>query len=543
MRIKISYKERQITIQLDFDPNFTTDLLINSLLELLKIQGNTIYLVTFENEILMPNIKIIDLILLNPKKYKNLKLLSSYEDYYTNDTTATFSKVNYNKYENYDYNFSNKPEPVDEGSTRENYRPSYNYDKKEGLTQNNITNNSALITPHNQNNSNHSNPTPCTEEKDMSNYKFLNYNKSRETDDLLLSMNSNEDFSSFDKLDKAKEEKSNTNIGQGQHNPTNNMSNNMTSFPTYKSYLNDTKYSANINNLPKYPEEENLSKYEKHEKKPSYTYKERLAYLESKDNSRSKDNTGIEDYNFDKNILNHKVNSQELDIGRNNTIGNKESSTPTTEISNKYNYSERLKEDLNRQRYMTEKRTFRNNQYMAGGNLKFKLDNKTDDDSEYSSKKNEFKDYKDLKDISSKDKFEKFSDKFTARYALLNPDTQSYNDDDLRRDGLHTPDHPDNKKNYLKKGLTSLNQNLNVNNIIQNGKGEGLYKITSSRENVLQFFTYRLRVIRIMRKRTQRKQEPHHLMLDLKTNIFYYILYYFKGKDLLRYFLYTSLLW
>ncbi len=363
MRIKISHKERFITIQLDFDPNFTTDLLINSLLELLKIQGSTIYLVTYDNEILMPNIKIIDLILLNPKKYKNLKLLSSYEEYYNDDTSATLSKVPYNKYENYDYNFSSKPEVVDEANTRENYRPSFNYDKKEVHIQNNLTNNSALLSPQNQ--------IPTNEEKEISNYRFLNYNKSRETDDLLLSMNSNEDYSSFDKLDKPKEEKSNANLGQ-QNNVTNNISN----FPTYKSYLNENKYSANISsNLPKYPEEENLNlnKIEKHEKKPSYNYKERLAYLESKDNSRSKDNTAIiEDYNFDKNILNHKINSsnnQELE-GRNNTIGNKESSTPTTEISNKYNYSERLKEDLNRQRYMTEKRSFRNNQYMTGGNFK-----------------------------------------------------------------------------------------------------------------------------------------------------------------------------
>ena len=311
--MQINHKDRMISIQLDFDPNFTTELLINSLLELVKIQGSSIYLVTYDNEILMPNIKIIDLILLNPKKYKNLRLLSSYEEY--NSISLNLQSNNLTKKnENYEYNHRSKSELNLEDNysyiNRENVsRPSYNnYDKKEL-------------------------PSPSEES-----YKFNNY-KSKD-DDLLLSMNSNEDFNN---LDSKKDEKNYLNsIAQNTTNQTNNLN-----IPSYKNYLNDTKYSSN-----KFGDEQ-----EKPEKK-SYNYKEKLTYLDKDSMNRSKDNL-VEDYNFDKNILNNKTFDRS---SNNHELGNNNSSTPT-ETSGKYNYSERLKEDLNRQRFMSEKRTFRNNNY------------------------------------------------------------------------------------------------------------------------------------------------------------------------------------
>ena len=73
LKLNVNFKEKYITIQLDFDPNFTVEQLTNSLKTIFK-PISSIFLVANNNEILMPNLKIIDLILYNPMVYKTLKL-------------------------------------------------------------------------------------------------------------------------------------------------------------------------------------------------------------------------------------------------------------------------------------------------------------------------------------------------------------------------------------------------------------------------------------------------------------------------------------
>ena len=73
LKLTISFKEKYATIQLDFDPNYTVEQLTNSLKLIFK-PISPIFLVVNNNEILMPNLKIIDLILYNPKVYKNFKI-------------------------------------------------------------------------------------------------------------------------------------------------------------------------------------------------------------------------------------------------------------------------------------------------------------------------------------------------------------------------------------------------------------------------------------------------------------------------------------
>lgn len=83
LRLTVSFKEKYATVQLDFDPNYTVEQLTNSFKLIFK-PVSQIFLVVNNNEILMPNLKIIDLILYNPKVYKNFKIISDTQILNTN---------------------------------------------------------------------------------------------------------------------------------------------------------------------------------------------------------------------------------------------------------------------------------------------------------------------------------------------------------------------------------------------------------------------------------------------------------------------------
>ena len=82
LKLDLNYKNKNITVQLDFDPNYTVEQLIKSLKLIFK-PNKEIFLVVNNNEILMPNLKIIDLILYEPKIYKNFRIISD-EDFLNN---------------------------------------------------------------------------------------------------------------------------------------------------------------------------------------------------------------------------------------------------------------------------------------------------------------------------------------------------------------------------------------------------------------------------------------------------------------------------
>ena len=82
LKLNLNYKNKNITVQLDFDPNYTIEQLIKSLKLIFK-PNKEIFLVVNNNEILMPNLKIIDLILYEPKIYKNFRIISD-EDFLNN---------------------------------------------------------------------------------------------------------------------------------------------------------------------------------------------------------------------------------------------------------------------------------------------------------------------------------------------------------------------------------------------------------------------------------------------------------------------------
>ena len=121
LKLNVTYKNKSVIIQLDFDPNYTIEQLIQSLKLIFK-PNNEIFLVVNNNEILMPNLKIIDLILYEPKTYKNFKIISdelnmnnNYNKIYPNKEdnnkrllAKTPNKSYYKNYYNIDFDKENK---------------------------------------------------------------------------------------------------------------------------------------------------------------------------------------------------------------------------------------------------------------------------------------------------------------------------------------------------------------------------------------------------------------------------------------------------
>jgi predicted house-cleaning noncanonical NTP pyrophosphatase (MazG superfamily) len=92
LKLVIDYNGNKIKIQIENDENYTVEKLCNELKDFFKI-NNKIF-ISSNNEILMSNVKISNLILNDPLKYKNIKIINEKEQNYTN---------NY-KRENKDYN-------------------------------------------------------------------------------------------------------------------------------------------------------------------------------------------------------------------------------------------------------------------------------------------------------------------------------------------------------------------------------------------------------------------------------------------------------
>ena len=114
LKLNVNYKNKFAIIQLDFDPNYTVEQLIQSFKLIFK-PNTEIFLAVNNNEILMSNLKIVDLILYEPKIYKNFKIVSdeicmnmnmnnNYNNIYPNteETKKILTKTpNKNMYKNY----------------------------------------------------------------------------------------------------------------------------------------------------------------------------------------------------------------------------------------------------------------------------------------------------------------------------------------------------------------------------------------------------------------------------------------------------------
>jgi hypothetical protein len=399
-------------------------MLINSLLDLFKIQGTLIYIITNENEILMPNIKIIDLILLNPKKYKNLKILTTYEEYtYTqnnknlkekkfdrNDDQLNTNINNLNDfYGNYDNTRIKKTEPqlqnqnlydnnLNSNLSSTPFVPLDNTEReKEPI---NSTGFSSVLKQDRDLNSN-----------DYSKYSNYNQNKNslpRDRDDLINQKNLDE-YSYANTTKKSSSEidhYKNDNYSNFKSNPSNLEGDfNKFSSKNYESTLNNITSSGSANkfNSNKNKNSNNADYDDKIKIKnlPSTSYerllikdRDKSGYLEEMElsgtlqkNNFSSDN----DFNYEKNNqlktfgsdYKHefktelrpelKTPSEDNKLSNLNSINSFDNFRDKEQLSNKgdgglgmtgkYNYSERIKEDMNRQRFASEKRSYRNTSY------------------------------------------------------------------------------------------------------------------------------------------------------------------------------------
>ena len=122
LKLVFRYDKRDAVVQLDFDSNFTVYELENYIKEIFQISYN-VHISTEEGEMLSPNIKIIELILLNPLKYKRLKIVKGIANVQTqmllnvnntgNDNNMNINSNNNNNSSNInsDLNLNNNTKP------------------------------------------------------------------------------------------------------------------------------------------------------------------------------------------------------------------------------------------------------------------------------------------------------------------------------------------------------------------------------------------------------------------------------------------------
>jgi hypothetical protein len=78
VKVTISNDSNSIQLQLENDKNMLLEVLCNSVKDIFR-QKDAVYLMTNDNEILAPNCKIVELVILNPKKYRTLKVVKNFE--------------------------------------------------------------------------------------------------------------------------------------------------------------------------------------------------------------------------------------------------------------------------------------------------------------------------------------------------------------------------------------------------------------------------------------------------------------------------------
>ena len=163
LKLVLTYDKRDAVVQLDFDSNFTVYELENYIKEIFQISYN-VHISTEEGEMLSPNIKIIELILLNPQKYKRLKIVKGIANIQTqpllNVNNTSNDNMNINSHNNNSSNNINSD--LNLNNNVANTKPSTKYGTM--LPQQNTTHSElSTVQPQRMNiNMNANNPQPPT---------------------------------------------------------------------------------------------------------------------------------------------------------------------------------------------------------------------------------------------------------------------------------------------------------------------------------------------------------------------------------------------
>ena len=381
LKLNLNYKEKSITIQLDFDPNYTVEQLTNALKLIFK-PVSSIFLVTSNNEILMPNLKIIDLILYNPKVYKNFKIVLDSQllnnNYSNNGYTNTNKDIlNINNNDNYINNgFSNNNQMINATDTRtipnkklyDNY---YQYNSEDNYNYNINNNNSAKFNKNDDNNKNN---------------KYLNN---------LTTIDNNENRYNKTYLEKKQDKykyNNNLNTNSSNNNNTNTIqyTNDNPLTHRYKTYVDyNTNKDLNINNND--INTLNKTNYNTFDDKNTQNNYQPIENNTNKPYNIS--NNNIFDYNRHISPEQEKTRMEKTlpEYRKNYTIENgdlnigiKDNTKNTNEI---LNYKTVKKQENANQKYPSEKRYFRMNEINSKEKYEKNLNNIGDNNQ---SKKYEF---------------------------------------------------------------------------------------------------------------------------------------------------------
>ena len=353
LKLNVYFNNKNITIQLDFDPNFTVEQLTNSLKLIFK-PISSIFLVANNNEVLMPNLKIIDLILYNPKIYKNFKIML---DSQLINSNTTFSNKDYSN--NNDL-LNNKPinslPPKSSNINKKKYENYYKINAEENYNTDN----------------NNTNPFNKTD---------LN-NKIEKYQNTFITLDNNELNKNYLEKNDKFNSKYNSNVNN-KNNNNNELKYNteepiINKYKTYGDFIKSNNLKNNNYNIEL--DNKNINNYEK---------------IESKRDLKNKNNNETMGFNINKNYnINNNINNNNIyDYNRNITPNHNEPRRTKTLSTYRKKYSIENgelnfddEEDKNKNK---NKNIINNNNNLKYGT--FTKEEDDDDNQKFSSEKRNFR--------------------------------------------------------------------------------------------------------------------------------------------------------
>ena len=246
LKLSVNYKNKFAIIQLDFDPNYTVEQLIQSFKLIFK-PGTEIFLAVNNNEILMPNLKIIDLILYEPKIYKNFKIVSD------DISISMNNNINYNNI----YPSTEENRKILTKTPNKNVYKNYNNDntdlEREYKTLGNINGNTNTNNKYTKSVTNfdnlenlYNNKKYTFDKKSLKNYtnninNNLNNNNLNKNEELYSNYKT---YNDYNKIKEIKIDNINNNIN---NNPNNLSNNNLYEYNTNINMKSLNKNDININ--------------------------------------------------------------------------------------------------------------------------------------------------------------------------------------------------------------------------------------------------------------------------------------------------------
>lgn len=287
LKLNVTYKDKSAIVQLDFDPTFTVDQLIKNFVTIFKPEKE-IFLIVNNNEVLMSNLKIIDLILYEPKIYKNFKIsddigtnnINNYNNSKTpnNNILKNYYNIDVKEYKNErDNSIMNKT--IEENNKLN--KASTNFENLENFYNNN---NNILNKKYNYN------------KKDLINYNNRNINNNQE----FIT-----NYKTYDDYNKAKELNNDYENNLYEYNELNQKNATISAYKKNYPIKND-ELNLNMKNL-------NLNGI-KNEKEDGQKYSSEKRNFRLKEINLNR--------NYDNNVINEEKNNYYYDLNENNNNNN-----------------------------------------------------------------------------------------------------------------------------------------------------------------------------------------------------------------------------